>query len=205
MADYSLVMATTPLLQASVLVVEQKRKFFEMRNQYRIFDESGTQIGAVEQSKQSVMAFVTRFGSDLDALLPVSLEVTDSAGQPVLVMGKPWFRMTFSVSRPDGTRLGSIAKRIKLGKARFTITDPSGAEMGEIRAQNWRAKDFSVTDHAGNEVARATKQWRGLATEMFTDADTYVVNLLPRASEPLRSIALAGSLAIDVLMKQKDY
>ncbi|MGH8911308.1 MAG: LURP-one-related/scramblase family protein [Acidimicrobiia bacterium] len=198
-------MATTPLLQASVLVVEQTRKLFEMRNQYRIFDEAGTQIGSVEQSKQSVLAFVARFGSDLDVWLPVSLEVADATGQPVLVMGKPWFRMTFSVSRLDGTRLGSIAKRIKLGKARFTITDPSGAEMGEIRAQNWRARDFTVTDHAGNEVARATKQWRGLATEVFTDADTYVVNLLPQASEPLRSIALAASLAIDVLMKQKDY
>ena len=47
--------------------------------------------------------------------------------------------------------------------------------------------------------------WRGLATELFTDADTYVVNLTPAAVEPLRSLALAASLAIDVVMKQKDY
>jgi hypothetical protein len=72
----------------------------------------------------------------------------------------------------------------------------------KIRAQNWRAKDFTVT--AGNVVARATKEWRGLATEMFTDADTYVVTLQPYATEPLRSLALAASLAIDVVMKQKD-
>lgn len=50
-----------------------------------------------------------------------------------------------------------------------------------------------------------TKKWRGLATELFTDADTYVVNLTPAAVEPLRSLALAASLAIDVVMKQKDY
>lgn len=50
-----------------------------------------------------------------------------------------------------------------------------------------------------------TKKWRGLTTEMFTDADTYVVRLLPHASEPLRTLALGAALAIDVVMKQKDY
>ena len=192
------------LLEGPTFVVEQQRKLFEMRNQYRIFDESGDQIGAVGQVKQSALAIVARFGTDLDVALPVWLEVTDSAGRTVLLMHKPWFRMTFGVSGADGTLLGSISKRIKVGKARFTITDATGAEIGEIRAQNWRAKDFTVTDRAGHEVARATKEWRGLATEMFTDADTYVVRLQPYATEPLRSLALAASLAIDVVMKQKD-
>lgn len=192
------------LLDRETFVVEQKRKLFELRNQYRIFDESGTEIGNVEQVRQSAWAILARFGTDLDVALPTHLEVSDTTGTPALLMDKPWFRMTFEVSRGDGTKLGSIAKRVRLGKARFTITDPSGNEIGEVRAQNWRAKDFSVTDHAGNEVAQATKKWRGLATEMFTDADTYVVSLQPYATEPLRSLALAASLAIDVIMKEKD-
>lgn len=184
--------------------MEQKRKLFEMRNQYRIFDEQGGQVGSVEQVEQSPLASLARFGTDLDVALPMTLAVTDSAGRPALRMHKPWFTRTFSVSRPDGTDLGSIRKRIKLGKARFSIVDASGAELGEIRAQNWRAKDFTVTDHDGHEVAQTTKEWRGLATEMLTDADTYVVNMHADAAEPLRSIALAAALAIDVVMKQKD-
>jgi len=198
-------MAQTSLLDQSTFVVEQKRKFFEMRNQYRIFDESGSQIGAIEQTKQSVFTFLARLGTDLDVALPITLEISDDAGQTVLILHKPWFRMTLAVSRPDGTALGSIRKRMRLGKARFTVTDPSGIDIGVIQAQNWRAKDFSVDDQTGNQVAQVTKKWRGLATEMFTDADTYVVNLLPHASDPLRSLALGASLAIDVVMKQKDY
>ena len=192
------------LLERKTFVVEQKRKFFELRNRYRIFDESGTEIGTVEQVKQSALAVLGRFATDLDVALPTHLELSDSDGEPVLTMDKPWFRMTFEVSRPDGTALGSIAKRIRLGKARFTITDVTGNDIGEVRAENWRAKDFSVLDHAGNEVARANKKWRGLATEMFTDADTYVVSLEPYATEPMRSLALAASLAIDVILKEKD-
>ena len=194
----------TDFFARPTFVIEQHRKFFEMRNQYRIFDEAGAQIGAVEQVKQSVLALLTRFWTDLDAAIPTILDVTDASGQTVLEMRKPWFNWTFAVTGPGGVELGSIAKRIRMGKARFTITDSSGSEMGEVRAENWRAKDFTIFDVGGNEIAQATKKWRGLATEMFTDADTYVVNVQPYASGPMRSMALAAALAIDIVMKDKD-
>lgn len=195
----------TTLLQRSTFVVEQRRKLFEMRNQYRLFDETGATIGTVEQVQQSALTFLARFVTDLDVALPVTLEVADETGGAALVLHKPWFSMTLSVALPDGTPLGKIIKRLRMGKARFTLVDANGAEVGEVRAENWRAKDFAVFDGSGNEVARVAKQWRGLATELFTDADTYVVQLTPAAVEPLRSLALAASLAIDVVMKQKDY
>jgi uncharacterized protein YxjI len=196
---------TDRLLEHSTFVVEQKRKFFELRNQYRIFDETGAQIGAIEQTKQSPLTFLARLGTDLDVALPVTLELSDADGRTALVLRKPWFRMTLEVSYLDGRPLGSIRKRIRLGKARFSVFDPAGMEIGAVQAKNWRARDFAIEDQTGNEVAKVTKKWRGLATEMFTDADTYVVNLLPQAAEPLRTLALAASLAIDVVMKQKDY
>ena len=49
-----------------------------------------------------------------------------------------------------------------------------------------------------------TKRWAGLR-ELFTDADTYVVEVSPYAVDPLRSLAVATCLVIDVVMKQKDY
>lgn len=45
----------------------------------------------------------------------------------------------------------------------------------------------------------------GSPPELFTDADTYVVDLTPAAVDPVRTLALAASLAIDVVLKQKDY
>jgi hypothetical protein len=35
--------------------------------------------------------------------------------------------------------------------------------------------------------------------------DTYVVEVSPAAVDPLRSLAVATCLVIDVVMKQKDY
>lgn len=196
---------TASLLQVPTLVVEQRRKLFELNNQYRIFDTGGTQIGVVEQVGQSFLTLLARIGTDLDVALPVTLQVLDAAGSPVLSIHKPWFSMRLSVSRPDGTAVGSIHKRIRMGKARFSLLDAAGSQIGEVRAENWRAKDFAVYDGSSNEVARVTKKWRGLATELFTDADTYVVDLTPAAVDPVRTLALAASLAIDVVLKQKDY
>ncbi len=194
---------TSSLVAQPVLVVNQKLKLVELRNEYSVLDQHGSRIGSVRQAKQNPLAFLLRLFSDLDVALPITLEFINATGQTELVLHKPWFRWVCSVRHPHGAELGTIAKRFRLGKARFSLADPSGRPLGEVRAENWRAKDFSVTDAQGQEVARVTKKWAGLR-ELFTDADNYVVQVAPALTDPLRSLAVASCLAIDVIMKQKD-
>jgi uncharacterized protein YxjI len=184
--------------------LHQRRKLFELRNQYTLSDENGAQIGTVEQVDQSPFTFVARLFSDLDVALPVTLSVSASDGE-VLRLHKRWFRYAVSVSAADGTLLGQVVKRIRLGKASFAVTDANGQTVGELRAENWRARDFRFDDLTGTEVARVTKKWRGLATEVFTDADSYAVTFPHTTDERLRHLALAAALAVDITMKQKDY
>jgi uncharacterized protein YxjI len=193
------------LAERSGIGVHQRRKLFEMRNQYELSDEEGKPIGAVEQVGQSPFAFVVRLISDLDVALPVTLAVTDTDGQPVLRLHKPWFRYSVAVSDGAGNALGFVNKQLRLGKAIFDLVGPQGEALGQVRAENWRARDFRIDDPSGNEVARVTKQWRGLATEMFTDADSYAVTFPPTTDETLRDLALAAALSVDLTMKQKDY
>ena len=204
MSQYGSAPPTGSLLAQPVLVVKQKLKLIELRNEYAVLDQSGRQIGAVVQATQSPLAFLTRLFTSWDVTLPITLHILGPATVPELVVHKPWFTWRCQVSRPDGQPLGQITKQIRLGKARFTLFDPGGAQVGEVRAHNWRAKDFSVLDGAGQAVARVTKKWAGLR-ELFTDADTYVVEVSPSAVDPLRSLAVATCLVIDVVMKQKDY
>jgi uncharacterized protein YxjI len=192
------------LLAQQVLVVKQRLKLVELRNEYAVLDQHGRQIGAVLQATQSPLAFMARLFTSWDVTLPITLHILGPGAMPELIVHKPWFTWRCQVSRPDGQPLGEITKQIRLGKARFALLDPRGAQLGEVRAQNWRAKDFSVLDGAGQPIARVTKKWAGLR-ELFTDADTYVVEVNPTATDPLRSLAVATCLAIDVVMKQKDY
>src|SRR5687767_9433199 len=135
-------MATTApsLLSAHTLIVDQKTKVFEMRNEYRIFDENHQLIGSIEQVGQGILTFLSRLGTDYDVLLPIGLEIRDANHQPLLHLYKPFFRMTVKVSQPNGGALiGSIRKKVRLGKARFELADATGRAIGEVNAQNWRA------------------------------------------------------------------
>jgi uncharacterized protein YxjI len=193
------------LAERSGIGVHQRRKLFEMRNQYTLTDDAGTPIGAVEQVEQSAFTFLARLVSDLDVMLPITLAVTDGGGQQVLRLHKPWFRYSLAVSDGAGNLLGYVNKQLRLGKAVFDVVGPQGEALGQVRAENWRARDFRIDDPSGNEVARVTKQWRGLATEMFTDADSYAVTFPPTTDERTRNLALAAALSVDLTMKQKDY
>ncbi len=61
--------------------VHQKRKVFELRNQYTLTDESGVEAGRVEQAKQSALTWLARLGTSLDTMLPTTLAVTDASEQ----------------------------------------------------------------------------------------------------------------------------
>ena len=199
-------MTTVPLLDGSAIGVRQRRKFFELRNQYDLLDETGATVGVIEQVGQSPFTFLARLFSDLDLMLPVTLDVKDASGATILRLHKAWFRLQVDASDPrTGARIGSVRKRLRLGKASFDVTAPDGRLLGTLQAQSWRARDFALVDAAGRELGRVTKQWRGLLTELATDADSYAVTFPPDADAATRRLALTAALSVDLTMKQKDY
>jgi len=184
--------------------VHQRRKVFELRNQYTLTDEAGGDAGRVEQAKQSALAWLARLGTSLDTMLPTTLHVTDAAGAPVLELHKPWFTWKVTVQDPTGRAIGVIGRRIRVGKPVYTLADPHGVEIGEIRAEDWRSRRFQVLDPAGAEIGRVTKEWRGLFTEVVTDADSYAVTFAEHATSDQRALTFAGALTVDLVQKQKD-
>jgi uncharacterized protein YxjI len=194
--------APDQLLAHSTFVVDQKAKLIEVRNEYSIYDDHGNRIGSVMQVGQSVLTRVLRLLIKADSLLSVKLEIREANGAVALVVHKPAFRITCSVSRPNGALLGRIAPKIRLGKVRMAITDPAGSVLGEVRAENLRAWNFNVQDANGRLIARVDKKWAG-AREFFTTADKYRVQLDPNLTDPLRSSVVASCLAIDALLKQQ--
>ncbi len=184
--------------------VHQRRKVFELRNQYTLTDESGADAGRVQQAKQSAVAWLARLGTSLDAMLPMALEVTDASEQPVLRLEKPWFSWKVAVQDPGGCSIGVIGRKLRVGKPVYTLTGLGGVEVGEIRAEDWRSRKFEVADAAGAPLGRVTKQWRGLFTEVVTDADSYAVTFEPHATSDQRALTFAGALTIDIIQKQKD-
>ncbi len=188
-----------------VLVVNQKAKLIEVNNEYAIYDQQGTQIGAVRQVGQSAAKKVLRVLTSVDQFMTHKLQVVDVQGNVLLALTRPAKVMKSRVIVQDatGTEVGVIVQQNMIGKIRFSL-EAGGHTYGSINAENWRAWNFSVQDHVGVEVARITKTWEGLAKTMFTTADNFVVQIHRPLEDPLRTLVVASSLAVDTALKQDD-
>jgi uncharacterized protein YxjI len=186
-----------------VLVVNQKAKLIEVNNEYAIFDQAGVQIGAVRQVGQSKVKKVLRVVSSLDQFMTHKLQIVDMAGTPLLALTRPAKVMKSKILVEDGAgrEVGEIVQENMIGKINFGL-HAGGRKLGAIKAENWRAWNFSIVDETGVEVARITKTWEGLAKTLFTTADNFVVHIHKALDDPLRSLVVASALGVDTALKQ---
>ncbi|PKW11211.1 Protein of unknown function [Streptomyces sp. 1222.5] len=191
------------LFTEPVLVVNQKAKLIELTNEYKVMDQNGRDLGSVTQVGQSALKKILRFVSSLDQFMTHKLEIRDAYGQPQLLLTRPAkiFKSRVIVSRPDGAPIGEIVQKNMIGKINFAMM-VNGQQVGAIKAENWRAWNFAIVDHADNEVARITKTWEGLAKTLFTTADNYVLQIHYQLPEPLLSLVVATALTVDTALKQ---
>ena len=186
-----------------VLVVNQKAKLIEVNTEYAVFDQNGNQIAAVRQVGQSAMKKALRFVGSVDQFLTHKLQIVDMTGNVLLAITRPAKIMKSRVEISDGAGqpVGTIVQKNMIGKISFAL-EAAGQTVGAIKGENWRAWNFRIEDHAGNEVARITKTWEGLAKTMFTTADNYVLQIHRPLEEPLRSMVVASALSVDTALKQ---
>ncbi len=189
------------MLRGEGIGIHQRRKLVELHNEYTLTDASGQVVGHASQQRQPAGVRAVRLFGDLDVVLPVELDVHDVRGDKVLQIDKPAMTWRCHVLTRDG-EVGTVTKRMRLGRARFLLADATGAAAGEVHAGSWRARDFDVLAPDGRSVATVTKRWRGLLTEAFTDADSYAVTFVSDATALQRTLGFASALAVDLVMKQ---
>ena len=191
------------LFQHRVLVVNQKAKLIELTNQYSVFDENGNNIGHVNQVGQSKAKKLLRLVSSVDQFLTHHFDITDANDSLVMSVTRPAkiLKSTVLINDSTGAEIGRIVQENVFGKIHFAL-EAGGAKIGAIKAENWRAWNFAIEDASGREVARITKKYAGLAREVFTTADSYVVEIHEIPSQPLHSLIIAAALSIDTALKQ---
>ena len=191
------------LFTEPVLVVNQKAKIIELNNQYSVFNKDGQQIATVNQVGQSAAKKAMRLLTSLDQFMTHKLEVTDLQGNVVLRITRPakLMKSTVVVSDANDQEIGRIVQENMIGKINFSL-QAGGHIYGYIKAENWRAWNFRIEDHAGQEVARITKTFEGVAKTLFTTADNYVVQIHAQIPQPLNSLVVASALSVDTALKQ---
>ena len=190
------------LLTERVLVVSQKAKLIEVHAEYAIYNQQGQLIGAVREVGQSL--FKKTVGSD--GASSHRLLVLDTNGQVLMTLTQPvaLIKAKVMVRTPDGTEIGQIVKKWAslLGRMTFSL-ERGGQPLGSINAEDRTSWEFNIQDAVGNEIARVSKTKAGLAKELFTKGDNYVVSINRPLEDPLRSLVIAAALALDTMLHQR--
>ncbi len=194
------------ILSQNVLVVSQKAKLIETKNEYEVFDGSGNEIGTIRELEQSKTKRAVRLLSGVDQFMTHKLGVFEADGQPVCTLLRPAKLMKSKIKITDaaGSDRGAILQGNVMGKKHFKLVNGEGSEIGSIDAENWRSWDFAIHDANGAEVGRVTKKWNGILKEGYTTADTYVLEIEGEVSDDLRLIMVASAAGLDVALKQDD-
>lgn len=140
-------------------------------------------------------------------LLPTKVVVysgASPAGEPLFSIhrGMALFRSKVSIRGADDSELGWLqSKFLSLGGA-FKIFQADGQEVGSVKG-DWKGWNFTITSSDGQPIGEITKKWAGLAKELFTSADNYMISLTGDADEANATLLLAAGLAVDTVYKEK--
>jgi hypothetical protein len=189
-----------------ILVVNQKAKLLELKNEYFVFNQAGTQVAGVVEVGQSKAKKALRLVSNLDQYMKHQLDIVDAHGNVQLRLVRPRkvFKSTVIVSDGHDVEIGKIIQDNMFGKIHFTLESAAGQNLGSINAENWRAWNFRIDDADGTEIARITKTYEGFMKAAFTTADNYVVQIHRQIPQPLNALVVGAALCVDTALKQDD-
>lgn len=205
MANHSRRAGGGTLFTEPILVVSQQPRLAGTAGEFGVFDQYGQPLGAVVEVGRNVFRKAARLFTNFDRYLTRRFEVRDVGGSVVLKVTCPakMVGSRFLVTRPDDSPIGEIVQENVFGEIRFSFT-ARGKPVGALRAENWRAWNFSIADGAGVQVARISKTFAG-ELRSFTTADNYLVEVNGYLDDPLASMVVAAALTIDTALRRGEH
>ncbi len=196
------------MLDLSTYLVREHVGMFKFSNTYDILDaRNGSQVGIAKEKVSGLVQLLRLLINK--QFLPTKVDVHQGnsfENQDNLVFsirrGFTLFKPRVEIYDAQGTCVGwLIVKVFSIGRT-FMIHDANGTQVGLVKG-NWVGWDFRILDQQERELGRITKKWSGLGKELFTTADTYVVDLGSNPGAGKAMLFLAAGLAIDTVFKEK--
>lgn len=186
-------------------MIKEQVEFMKLAGTYDIIDPvTGQEIGVAEEEPGGLIKFLRLFLGKL--LLPNKINVYDNAQSIVISIRKPvsLLRSKVSVFNRDGHYLGYFISKVFTLGGGFWVFDPADNQVAEIKG-DWKGWNFQFLGADGRVIGEITKKWAGVAKELFTTADNYVISLDEAENlDPDRvALLLAAGLAIDTVFKER--
>ena len=135
------------MLTTLTVHLEQRGRVIEASSVYTLADPDGVPLGQAVQVGQGRGARVLKAASNLDRNMPVTVEFRDPGGSMVLTLAKPGGvgPQRFVVTDPAGAEVGQINQRLRVVREAFELV-VAGQPAGVLSSENWFDFRFLVLD-----------------------------------------------------------
>jgi uncharacterized protein YxjI len=190
-------------LDGSLYFVKEHVGMFKAANNYDICDpQSSEVILECREPNLGMFTKILRF-TNYKHFTPFSFTISNKRGACLVKVQKGWTFLgaTVSVFNERGKLVGFIKRKLFSLKPKMTILNAKNEQVGDL-VGSFIGWNFTFT-HRGDEKAKVTKEWAGMAKELFTTADNYVlsINETTEAGSQIRPMIFASVLCIDMLFK----
>lgn len=121
----------------------------------------------------------------------------------------PCCLQSIQVSAPPGRFIGSVQQKWSMCYPYFSIKDVHGDTILHIQGPfcTWSIcgndVEFKILSMTGVEIGKISKQWSGLARELFTDADFFGISFPMDLDVNIKAIMLGACFLIDAMFFEK--
>jgi uncharacterized protein YxjI len=195
-----------PLLHRTTFFVKERVAALKLTDTYDILDPISSEIIGIAKEEPPVWAKWLRLVVKKH-WMPTAINVYEVEGQPPVLSitrGFTFLRAKINVIA-SGRPLGYFKRKLLSLGGGFLVYDHSDHQVAEVKG-NWKGRDFRFANTGGREIGQVNKKWAGLAKELLTSADNYVVALtdLSGANEDAAALLLAASLSIDLVFNEAE-
>lgn len=190
------------LLDYRRIFVRERVAVIKLTDTYDLIDPESKAVVGI--AWENVSRWIKFFRLLLNkSLLPTRVEIAPGEGRPpVLVIKRNvgFLRKKVTVFDGAGVPLGFFKSKIFSLGGGFLVFSPDGQQFADVKG-DWKGWNFKFLDGAGQEMGLVTKKWAGFGKELFTSADSYMVEIKDGTAN--NALLLAAAIAIDTVLKEK--
>ncbi|XP_030371876.1 phospholipid scramblase 1-like isoform X2 [Scaptodrosophila lebanonensis] len=148
---------------------------------------------------------------------PFDMKIFDNYQQEVIHMHRPLAcsaccfpccLQSMEVSAPPGNVIGTIEQEWSICSPSFRINNHIGDTVLRIEGPFCTFSlcgevEFNVVSLTGEKVGKISKQWSGLAREIFTDADFFGITFPLDLDVRMKAVLLGATFLIDAMFFEK--
>lgn len=193
------------MISGNEVGIRERVRLFKFEDVYDLVDPvTGETVGEARERLSTILKFARLIIGKRVLPMEIGIRHAGSAA-PVATISKgfTFWRAKVEIRDAGGTVLGVLQAPVLSLFKYFRLLSETGEEIGKVEG-NLIGWEFTITGRDGAPLGTVAKKWAGMARELLTSADRYVVRLdgEARTSRPLKTLVIAAAIAIDAVFKE---